>query len=126
MQVKKKICAHQVTPNKHYIDKVAIDQLKQANMFVSPLLSIEQMPQQVSTDNNAYRVCRNMSDLRVGPLKRTRGKNLSLAKQLECLSRDVTRALLIVSPECFAVFRDEAGHYGLFDSHSRSPMGFPA
>lgn len=34
-------------------------------------------------------------------------------------------ALLMVSPQCIAVFRDKSGRYGLFDSHSRSAAGLP-
>ncbi len=33
--------------------------------------------------------------------------------------------LLLVSPECIAVFRDRSGRYGFFDSHSRTAEGLP-
>ncbi len=50
---------------------------------------------------------------------------IPLNERLECLSTDVRHALLIVSPQCFAVFRDGSGRYGFFDSHSRTAEGFP-
>ncbi|CAI5682674.1 unnamed protein product [Oreochromis niloticus] len=50
---------------------------------------------------------------------------LPLASRLVCLSTDVNYALLMVSPQCIAVFRDKSGRYGLFDSHSRSAAGLP-
>ncbi|KAE8296905.1 hypothetical protein D5F01_LYC03517 [Larimichthys crocea] len=45
--------------------------------------------------------------------------------QLQSLSTDVSNAILIVSPECIAVFRDRSGRYGVFDSHSRNARGLP-
>ena len=95
----------------------------------SYLLTMEQLrcAEKVSTNDNVYRVELNMSNLKTGPLHKTVRKNLSLAEQLQksFLQDGVTHALLMVTPECFAVFRDRSGHYGLFDSHSRSADGLP-
>ncbi|KAE8277868.1 hypothetical protein D5F01_LYC24093 [Larimichthys crocea] len=43
----------------------------------------------------------------------------------KALSTDVTHAILIVTPECIAVFSDRSGRYGVFDSHSRNARGLP-
>ncbi len=50
---------------------------------------------------------------------------IPLTERLQCLSTDVSHALLLVSPECIAVFRDRSGRYGFFDSHSRTAEGLP-
>ncbi|KAE8276936.1 hypothetical protein D5F01_LYC25365 [Larimichthys crocea] len=84
------------------------------------------MPQQVVTDNNVYEVC--MSSIRCGHLKAQEGNPvgfLPLDAQLQALSTDVTHAILIVTPECIAVFTDRSGRYGVFDSHSRNARGLP-
>nr|XP_057929967.1 uncharacterized protein LOC131129981 isoform X1 [Doryrhamphus excisus]XP_057929968.1 uncharacterized protein LOC131129981 isoform X1 [Doryrhamphus excisus]XP_057929969.1 uncharacterized protein LOC131129981 isoform X1 [Doryrhamphus excisus] len=96
--------------------------------LISNHLTKEEMPKIVHTDNNAYTVTqlepkfglvRDRSNSLIDPYL------LPLARQLECLSQDVTHAFLIVAPECFAVFRDRSGCYGFFDSHSRSSVGLP-
>ncbi|KAG7473017.1 ATP-dependent DNA helicase PIF2, partial [Solea senegalensis] len=98
--------------------------------FHSNHLAVEELPRQVLTDENIYGV--RLSDVRCGYLKaqvNSPGRKqwwLPLAKQLKCLSRDVSLALLLVSPECFAVFRTRSGEYGIFDSHSRSARGLPS
>ncbi|XDV26045.1 hypothetical protein PO909_029849 [Leuciscus waleckii] len=50
---------------------------------------------------------------------------IPLTERLQCLSTDVSHALLLVAPECIAVFRDRSGRYGYFDSHSRTAAGLP-
>ncbi|XP_069378951.1 uncharacterized protein [Paralichthys olivaceus] len=94
--------------------------------FVSDHLTVEEMPKQVLTDTDIYNV--QMSSVRCGCVKapeHTPVGWLSLAKQLEALTTEVSHAILMVSPECFAVFRDRSGRYGLFDSHTRSGRGLP-
>ena len=91
----------------------------------SDLLTMEQLPNRVFGESNVYSTRMDMSDLKVGPLNKTKGKNYSLAQQLQCLSTDLTHAVLMVHPECFAVFRDGSGRYGFFDSHSRNAWGMP-
>ncbi|KAE8280183.1 hypothetical protein D5F01_LYC22325 [Larimichthys crocea] len=48
-----------------------------------------------------------------------------LVTQLGSLSTDLSSAVIVVSPECIAVFRDKSGRYGVFDSHSRNAAGLP-
>ena len=92
-------------------------------------LTLEEMPKQVLTDTNMYDI--KMSFARLGPLKAqapSPGSEMwgqSLATQLECLSAEVSQALIVVSPECIAVFRDKSGRYGVFDSHTRNAAGIP-
>ncbi|KAK0147006.1 hypothetical protein N1851_013655 [Merluccius polli] len=92
-------------------------------------LTLEEMPKQVLTDTNMYDV--KMSFARLGPLKAQAPSpgseqwGQSLATQLECLSAEVSQALIVVSPECIAVFRDKSGRYGVFDSHTRNAAGIP-
>ncbi|XP_077367827.1 uncharacterized protein LOC144011878 [Festucalex cinctus] len=97
------------------------------NNFRSDHLTVEEMPKQVMTDGNVYNV--QMYDLSVGYViddgHSQSDFGLSLGAQLECLSQNVTHAFFIVNPECFAVFRDRSGYFGLFDSHSRSEVGLP-
>ncbi len=45
---------------------------------------------------------------------------ITLTERLQCLSTDVSHALLLVSPECIAVFREIS-----VDSHSRTAEGLP-
>ena len=88
------------------------------------------MPKCVFTDDHSYHVTMNSMDLMVGPLKVAENSlqsqvSLPFASQLQCLALDVRHAVLLVAPECLAVFRDDTGRYGFFDSHSRSATGFP-
>ena len=105
-------------------------QLIHDNTFQSNHLTVEEMPKQVLTDRHLYNV--NMCDIRCGHLKAIEsgpGRQqwwLPLATQLECLSAEVSQALLIVAPECIAVFRDKSGRYGVFDPHSRDRRGLPS
>nr|XP_024654961.1 uncharacterized protein LOC112430748 isoform X1 [Maylandia zebra]XP_024654962.1 uncharacterized protein LOC112430748 isoform X1 [Maylandia zebra]XP_024654963.1 uncharacterized protein LOC112430748 isoform X1 [Maylandia zebra]XP_024654964.1 uncharacterized protein LOC112430748 isoform X1 [Maylandia zebra] len=88
---------------------------------------MEDLPKELHTDTNVYSV--KMDDISYGFLEAAENSPqrtewwLPLAIRLECLSTDVNFALLMVSPECIAVFRDKSGRYGLFDSHSRSAAG---
>jgi len=71
-------------------------------------LTVEEMPQQVLTDNHFYDVVK--SGIRVGPLLAQEGSPrrvmcLPLAAVLQCLSEEVSHAVLLVAPECIAVFR---------------------
>ncbi|CAI5697345.1 unnamed protein product, partial [Oreochromis niloticus] len=90
---------------------------------------MEDLPKEVHADINVYSV--KMDNIRYGYLKaadKTYQRKewwLPLASRLVCLSTDVNYALLMVSPQCIAVFRDKSGRYGLFDSHSRSVAGLP-
>ncbi|KAL0172953.1 hypothetical protein M9458_033264, partial [Cirrhinus mrigala] len=91
-------------------------------------LSMGEVPVSITTSNHTYSV--QKSEVLMGYL-RARGNPemerwwIPLDERLQCLSTDVSHALLIVSPECFAVFRDGSGRYGYFDSHSRTAEGFP-
>lgn len=88
------------------------------------------MPKKVFTDEHLYNV--NMEDIRCGYVKSidsSPGRQqwwLPLATQLESLSAEVSQALIIIAPECIAVFRDQLGRYGVFDSHSRDVRGLPS
>ena len=102
------------------------NQLLLDQSFVDDHLTVEEMRTQVLTDTNIYNV--HMSSVRCGCLKAPEHSPvgwLPLAMQLEALTAEVSHAVLLVSPECFAVFRDRSGRFGLFDSHSRSGRGFP-
>ncbi|XP_039908360.1 uncharacterized protein LOC120746894 isoform X2 [Simochromis diagramma] len=103
--------------------------LQQERCYTQDHLTMEDLPKEVHTDINVYSV--KMDNIRYGYLK-TPDKTyqrkewwLPLASRLVCLSTDVNYALLMVSPQCIAVFRDKSGRYGLFDSHSRSAAGLP-
>ncbi|XP_026121819.1 uncharacterized protein LOC113104031 [Carassius auratus] len=103
-------------------------QLMAEGRFRQDLLSMAEVPVSISTFNHNYTV--QKSEVVMGYL-RDRGTQemdawwIPLDERLQCLSTDVSHALLIVSPECFAVFRDRSGRYGYFDSHSRTAEGFP-
>ncbi|XP_051809599.1 uncharacterized protein LOC127535481 [Acanthochromis polyacanthus] len=105
-------------------------QLIRDKTFQSNHLTVEEMPKQVLTDGHLYNV--NMRDIRCGFLKTkisSPGRRqwwLPLATQLESLSAEVYQALIIISPEVIAVFRDQSGRYGVFDSHSRDSRGLPS
>ena len=102
------------------------NQLLLDESYVEDHLTVEEMPKQVLMDTNIYNVY--MSSVRCGCLKALEHSPvdwLPLAMQLEALTAEVSHAVLLVSPECFAVFRDRSGCFGLFDSHSRSGRGFP-
>ncbi|MCI4395548.1 hypothetical protein PGIGA_G00181860, partial [Pangasianodon gigas] len=91
-------------------------------------LTMEEVPLTVSTFNQTHHV--QKSDVMMGYLtaRGTPGRErwwIPLNERLQCLSTDVSHALLIVPPECIAVFRDRSGRYGFFDSHSRTPEGLP-
>ncbi|XP_027146424.1 uncharacterized protein LOC109138373 isoform X2 [Larimichthys crocea] len=100
-------------------------QLVSEGRYVDDHLTVEEMPQQALTDNNVYNV--RMSPIRCGYMKAQGqpGGWLTMEAQLQSLSTDVSNAILIVSPECIAVFRDRSGRYGVFDSHSRNAKGLP-
>ncbi|XP_026111835.1 uncharacterized protein LOC113089574 [Carassius auratus] len=103
-------------------------QLIAEGRFRQDLLSMAEVPLNISTSNHNYSV--QKSEVVMGYL-RDRGTQemdawwIPLDERLQCLSTDVSHALLIVSPECFAVFRDRSGRYGYFDSHSRTAEGWP-
>ncbi|XP_042609837.1 uncharacterized protein LOC122142880 [Cyprinus carpio] len=103
-------------------------QLIAEGRFRQDLLSMAEVPVSITTSNHTYSV--QKSEVVMGYL-RDRGTTemdawwLPLHERLQCLSTDVSHALLIVSPECFAVFRDSSGRYGFFDSHSRTAEGLP-
>ncbi len=91
-------------------------------------LSMGEVPVSITTSNHTYSV--QKSDVLMGYLRERATPEMErwwipLNERLQCLSSDVRHALLIVSPECFAVFRDGSGRYGFFDSHSRTAEGFP-
>ncbi|XP_026084957.1 uncharacterized protein LOC113060278 [Carassius auratus] len=103
-------------------------QLIAEGRFRQNLLSMAEVPVSISTSNHNYSV--QKSEVVMGYL-RDRGTQemdawwIPLDERLQCLSSDVSHALLIVSPECLAVFRDRSGKYGFFDSHSRTAEGLP-
>ncbi|XP_026112056.1 uncharacterized protein LOC113090442 [Carassius auratus] len=103
-------------------------QLMAEGRFRQDLLSMAEVPLSISTSIRNYSV--QKSEVVMGYL-RDRGTQemdawwIPLDERLQCLSSDVSHALLIVSPECFAVFRDRSGRYGYFDSHSRTAEGWP-
>ncbi len=87
-----------------------------------------QVPLSVSTLNQRYYVQKSevmMGYLRARGTSSREGWWIPLPERLQCLSTDVSHALLMVSPECIAVFRDRSGRYGFFDSHSRTADGLP-
>ncbi len=91
-------------------------------------LSMGEVPVSITTSNHNYSV--QKSEVLMGYLRDRATPEMErwwipLNERLECLSTDVRHALLIVSPQCFAVFRDGSGRYGFFDSHSRTAEGFP-
>ncbi|KAE8277990.1 hypothetical protein D5F01_LYC23957 [Larimichthys crocea] len=100
-------------------------QLVSEGRYVDDHLTVEEMLQQALTDNNVYNV--RMSPIRCGYVKAQvqPGGWLIMEAQLQSLSTDVSNAILIVSPECIAVFRDRSERYGVFDSHSRNARGLP-
>ncbi|KAL3979134.1 5-hydroxytryptamine receptor 7 [Sarotherodon galilaeus] len=103
--------------------------LQQERRYTQDHLTMEDLPKEVHADINVYSV--KMDNIRYGYLKaadktyQRKGWWLPLASRLVCLSTDVNYALLMVWPQCIAVFRDKSGRYGLFDSHSRSAAGLP-
>ncbi|RXN35590.1 replicase helicase endonuclease [Labeo rohita] len=91
-------------------------------------LSMGEVPVSITTSNHTYNVQKSgvlMGYLRARGTPEMEGWWIPLDERLQCLSTDVSHALLMVSPECFAVFRDGSGRYGYFDSHSRTAEGFP-
>ncbi|XP_051816512.1 uncharacterized protein LOC127537665 isoform X4 [Acanthochromis polyacanthus] len=105
-------------------------QLIDNNKFRNHHLTVEEMPKRVKTDEHFYNVSRD--DIRCGPIKivpsspeRQQGL-VPLATQLESLTAEVSLALIVIAPDCIAVFRDQYGRYGLFDSHSRDSTGLPS
>ncbi|XP_042073265.1 uncharacterized protein LOC106633021 isoform X3 [Haplochromis burtoni] len=101
--------------------------LLQEKRYTHDHLTMEDLPKELHTDTNVYSV--KIDDISYGYLEAAENSPqrtewwLPLASRLVCLSTDVNFALLMVSPECIAVFRDKSGRYGLFDSHSRSAAG---
>ncbi|XP_073724526.1 uncharacterized protein [Misgurnus anguillicaudatus] len=101
-------------------------QLMHEQRFHRDLLAVEEVPLNVSTFTQKYRV--QKSELKMGFL-RARGNPgaedwfIPLTERLQCLSTDISHALLIVAVECIALFRDRSGRYGFFDSHSRTAEG---
>ncbi|XP_039896714.1 uncharacterized protein LOC120739111 isoform X6 [Simochromis diagramma] len=101
--------------------------LLQEKRYTHDHLTMEDLPKELHTDINVYSV--KMDDVSYGYVAAAENSPqrtewwLPLASRLVCLSTDVNFALLMVSPECIAVFRDKSGRYGLFDSHSRSAAG---
>ncbi|XP_029930978.1 uncharacterized protein LOC115375642 [Myripristis murdjan] len=103
-------------------------QLIAEGKFQSEHLTMEEVPVSVTTNRHTYIV--HKSDVLMGSLRVTgrgdyAGWWLSLSERLQCLSADVTHALLTISPLCIAVFRDRSGRYGFFDPHARTAEGLP-
>ncbi|XP_029987916.1 uncharacterized protein LOC115417874 [Sphaeramia orbicularis] len=96
--------------------------------FQSNHLTVEEMPGEVFTDRCSYNVSK--SDIFCGCVKASSPGGLQLGlplvTQLECLTAEVSHALILVAPEVIAVFRDKSGRYGVFDSHSRDQRGLPS
>lgn len=89
-------------------------------------LTMEEVSLSVSMFNQTLSV--RKSDVRNGYLRAKGTPDMegwwnSLTERLQCLSTDVSNALLTVAPECIAVFRDRSGRYRYFDSHSRTAEG---
>ncbi len=103
-------------------------QLIAERRFNRNLLTMEEVPLSVSSFNRIHNV--RKSGVMIGYLRATGNHGteewcIPLTERLQCLSTDVSHALLLVSPECIAVFRDRSGRYGFFDSHSRTAEGLP-
>ncbi|CAI5694816.1 unnamed protein product, partial [Oreochromis niloticus] len=87
--------------------------LQQERRYTQDHLTMEDLPKEVHADINVYSV--KMDNIRYGYLKaedktyQRKGWWLPLASRLVCLSTDVNYALLMVSPQCIAVFRDKSG-----------------
>ncbi|KAK7149216.1 hypothetical protein R3I94_008742 [Phoxinus phoxinus] len=89
---------------------------------------MEEIPLRVASFNRTHNVLK--SGVMIGYLRATGTPGteewcIPLTERLQCLSTDVRHALLLVAPECIAVFRDRSGRYGYFDSHSRTAAGLP-
>ncbi|KAL3967297.1 calcipressin-1 [Sarotherodon galilaeus] len=113
----------------HQFNTARLDKVLEQGDALYYHLTMEDLPKEVHADINVYSV--KMDNIRYGYLKaadKTYQRKewwLPLASRLVCLSTNVNYALLMVSPQCIAVFRDKSGRYGLFDSHSRSAAGLP-
>ncbi|XP_073714148.1 uncharacterized protein [Misgurnus anguillicaudatus] len=101
-------------------------QLMHEQRFLQDHLAMEDVPLNISTFTRTYSVQKSaikMGYLRARGLPGTEEWFIPLAERMQCLSADVSHALLMVAPECVAVFRDQSGRYGFFDSHSRTAEG---
>lgn len=70
-------------------------------------LTMEEVPLSVSTFSRTYDVQKSevkMGYLRARGIPDVEGWWIPLTERLQCLSTDVSHALLIVAPECIAVF----------------------
>ncbi|XP_035258448.1 uncharacterized protein LOC118219414, partial [Anguilla anguilla] len=108
--------------------KRTIKQLKSEKRFRNYYLTLEETPLTVATEHHEYRVQRSPVEMGFMRDKGDPGTEdwfQNLRTRLQCLSVGVTHALLTVSPYIIAVFRDQSGRYGLFDSHNRNADGLP-
>nr|XP_055049553.1 uncharacterized protein LOC129435076 [Misgurnus anguillicaudatus]XP_055049554.1 uncharacterized protein LOC129435076 [Misgurnus anguillicaudatus] len=101
-------------------------QLMHEQRFLQDHLAMEDIPLSISTFTQTYHVQKfeiKMGYLRARGTPGTEEWFIPLAERLQCLSTEFSHALLLISLECLAVFRDRSGRYGFFDSHSRTATG---
>lgn len=89
-------------------------QLKTEKRFQDDHLSLRELPLSITTLSHTYNV--QKSEVMMGFLREVADTEMEawwipLSERLKCLSTDVSHALLIVPPECIAVFRDRFGRY---------------
>ncbi|ROL52065.1 ATP-dependent DNA helicase PIF1 [Anabarilius grahami] len=91
--------------------------------FVSNFLNFDELPNTIKTDSDWYSILKHPQ--RFGFLKDLPAVGVyeNLESTLQCLSADVTDALLLCKDSCIAVFRDRSGRFGFFDSHCRTTDG---
>ncbi len=100
--------------------------LQSKGKFVGNFLNFDELPNTIETHSCCYNVLKHPQ--RFGFLRDTPalGNYENLENTLQCLRADVSDALLLCAGSCIAVFRDQSGRFGYFDSHCRSIYGMPA
>lgn len=96
-------------------------------IFQQDHLSMDEIPVTITNFNYTYSV--QKSEVLMGYLRaresEMEGWWIPLNERLQCLSTVLSHAMLIVSPDCTAVFRDRSGRCFFFYSHSRTTDCFP-
>ncbi|XP_042588008.1 uncharacterized protein LOC122138641 [Cyprinus carpio] len=97
--------------------------LQSTGQFVHNFLSFDELPSTVEINSELYTIIKHPR--RFGFLRDTPalGDYENLANTLQCLRSDVSDALLLSGHSCIAVFRDQSGRFGYFDSHCRTIDG---
>ncbi|KAM9809302.1 uncharacterized protein ACBT44_012609 isoform 1-T1 [Syngnathus typhle] len=100
--------------------------LKARGCFLNSFLTVDELPEIVSSSTKQHVLIRSMSMCGFFTSFHGDALFLNLCDRLECLTSEVSCALLIMQTTCIAVFRDHQGKYGYFDPHSRGRDGLPA